>query len=220
MQTNPDGVTKAPNLASTAPGAYPLVKIDYAMIPTVARDAAQEASLKRVLDFAKGASQQALPAGYLPLPPELIAQITAAEAKITAPPPVKTPTTTTTTTPTQPTVPLGGLDGLGSTVGGGSYAGSGTSDGTTPVTTPAGSSSTTTTAQATADKEKLSHAKPVVDITNAGERFGLPIVVLLALLAGLYPLSRRARPFYERAFAVARARLSRSRKTTPASSAP
>jgi hypothetical protein len=199
------------------------VKIDYAMIPTVARDAAQEASLKRVLDFAKGASQLALPAGYLPLPAELIAQITAAEAKITSPPPVRTPTPTTTTTPTPTTVPLGGLggaDGLGSTVGGGSYAGSGTSDGSTPVTTPAGSTSTTTTPKATADRKKLSHAKSVVDITNAGERFGLPIVVLLALLAGLYPLSRRARVFYARAFAVARARLSRSRTTMPASSAP
>ena len=220
MQTNADGITKAPNFATTAAGAYPLVKIDYAMIPTVARDAAEEASLKRVLDFAKGGEQANLPPGYLPLPAELVAQITAAEAKITAPPPPKTPTTTTTTTPpATPTVPLGDLGGLGGSVGG-SYNGSVISDGSTSTTAPAGSTSTTTTPPAKVDKKKLSHAKSVVDITNGGERFGLPIVVLLALLAGLYPLSRRARVFYERAFAVARARLSRSPKAMPTSPAP
>jgi hypothetical protein len=211
MKTNPDGITKVTDYTSTDPAAYPLVKIDYAMLPTVARDAAQQASLKRLLAFVAAGGQTDLPPGYAALGPELLAQITAAAGKITVAPPTPTATVPTTTVPTT-TPPVGDLGGV---VGGGFN--NGTSDGSTPTTTPTSSPSTTTPKPASA--KKVSHSAPVVGIANAGERFGLPIVVALALLGGLYPLSRRVRVFSGKAFAVLKARLRRPIKTPAASSA-
>src|SRR5205823_684945 len=78
MKTNADGITKITDYANTDPAAYPLVKIDYAMIPNVARDTAEQASLKRLLAYAAAGGQENPPGGYAALPPELLAQITAA----------------------------------------------------------------------------------------------------------------------------------------------
>ena len=214
MKTNPDGITKYPDLSSTNAEAYPLVKVDYAMVPTEVATTTLQSNLRRFLTYVGGAGQAALPTGYSPLPADLVAQDAAAATKITvakAPPPPPPPTTTTTTTTPTTTTPtttittsppvgdLGSLSGNGS-----STAGSGAGS-----TTPAATTPPTTVASPKPKSTKLAHAKPVVDIANAGERFGLPALVLLALLAALYPLTRRAHPVARKSFAFVRARVRR-----------
>lgn len=76
MKTNADGVTKLAD--PTNPAGYPLVKVDYAIVPTSGvADAAKRAHIAQLLDFAGGPGQQpgALPGGYLPLPSDLQTQL-------------------------------------------------------------------------------------------------------------------------------------------------
>jgi ABC-type phosphate transport system substrate-binding protein len=222
MTTNPDGVTKAPNFASSDPAAYPLVKVDYAMVPTKVANTTFEVNLKRFIAYIGGTGQSQLPVGYTPLPADLVAQDAAAAAKIVvvSPPPKTTTTTTTppTTTPITATTapPAGSLGAINGGSSNGFNTGSSTPSSTT-VTTTSGSSKTAMPKPTKA--AKLSHSKPVVDITNAGERFGLPVIAALALLAGLYPLSRRSRPLVQRGFAALRTRLRRADHAPPVSSA-
>jgi ABC-type phosphate transport system substrate-binding protein len=201
MVTNRDGVTKYPNLTTTDAAAYPLVKVDYAMIPTVVKTAAQAASLKRFLDFIATTGQQNLPLGYTALPPDLVAQVKAASAAITVA--GAKPTTTTTSPMTTPsTTPVSDLGPISDGSGFSSdTSGSGT---TTP---PADVATASPTTKAPAKGTKLARVTPVVNIANPAERFGLPIIAALALLGALYPLGRRARPSLRKAKAVARSRL-------------
>ena len=59
--------------------------------------------------------------------------------------------------------------------------------------------------------QTLKRSTPVVNVADAAERFGLPILVGLALLAGLYPLTRTTAPLVGRGFTAFRKRWSRSR---------
>jgi hypothetical protein len=78
-------------------GAYPLVKVDYAMVPTSGISVSKANHIAAFLKFAAGAGQgpTQLPPGYLPLPADLQAQsMSAAEAVLAAPtaaPPAGTP---------------------------------------------------------------------------------------------------------------------------------
>ncbi len=102
MKTNPDGVTKQADPTNTT--AYPLVKIDYAMVPTTGiADSVKRAHIAQFLDFAAGPGQQpaALPAAYVPLTPDLQAQDAKARDAVLAqsgvdPRPPVAPTATTT----------------------------------------------------------------------------------------------------------------------------
>jgi hypothetical protein len=200
MVTNPDGVTKYPDFTSTDAAAYPLVKIDYAMIPTVVKTAAQAASLKRFLAFESTTAQEHLPLGYTPLPPDLVAQVNAAAAAITVagskPAVVVTPTTTPPTTPVSDLGPIGDDSGFGSDTSG--------SASTTPVAT---TTPTTPKAKKPVASKKLARVIPVVNVAGAGERYGLPVIAALALIAALYPLGRRARPRVQKAAKFARSRV-------------
>jgi ABC-type phosphate transport system substrate-binding protein len=212
MVTNPDGITKYPDFTNTTDAAaYPLVKVDYAMIPTVVKTPAQATSLKRFLEFASTTGQENLPLGYTPLPPDLVAQVKKAEAAITV---AGSKPTVTTTPPT--TVPPAPVTNLGPISDGSGFA---TDTGGTAPTTPPATAATTVPkpVKAPAKSKKLARVTPVVDIASPGERFGLPIIAALALLAALYPLSRRARPSLRKVMAVARSRL-RGPKTPAAGS--
>jgi ABC-type phosphate transport system substrate-binding protein len=220
MKTNPDGITKYPDFSSTNSAAYPLVKVDYAMVPTQVPNATVAANLKRLLTFIAGPGQSTLPVGYLPLPADLQAQDLAAAAKITVAPSSKKPGTTTTTTvpgATTTTTTLASASNFGSVGGNGNSNGAGSA-----TTAPAGSTGPQikTAAAKPATGKKVSYSTPVVDITSTGERYGLPIIAALAVLAGLYPLSRRGRPLVGRTVAAVKTRIHRSAQPPPVGSAP
>ena len=65
--------TQVADPASKDSTAYPLVKIDYAMVPTQPDDA-HRVAIQDLLTWGVTAGQTDLPAGYLPLPDELVAQ--------------------------------------------------------------------------------------------------------------------------------------------------
>lgn len=79
MSTDGDGVM-APDYASSNPAAYPLVKVDYAMVPTEFATAGRAAAVAGLLRHGIGPGQDSLPRGYLPLPAELIARTEAVAA--------------------------------------------------------------------------------------------------------------------------------------------
>lgn len=210
MKTNPDGITKYPDFTAKDPAIYPLTKVDYAMLPTSVTSATFATNLENFLAFVAGRGQTTLPTGYLPMPASLITQDAAAAGRIkvagTTP---STPTTTPTANPpSSPTdnsvVPLGNDGGTSYDDGPISDSGSTSPNATTPTTTKHTSTPTKT------HHERVE--SPVVAIADTGERYGLPIFVALALLAGLYPLGRRGRPFAKRGWAAARARLRRAPK--------
>jgi ABC-type phosphate transport system substrate-binding protein len=97
MTANPDGVTKWADVS--AAGAYPLVKIDYGMVPTSGVSVPKAEEIARFLEYAAGTGQQPgnLTLGYLPMPPDLQAQTAAARAATLAgaqpapTPPAQTP---------------------------------------------------------------------------------------------------------------------------------
>jgi hypothetical protein len=85
MKPNADGVTKQADPTSAT--GYPLVKVDYAMVPTTGiADPVKRAHIAQFLDFAAGAGQQAgaLPGGYVPMPPDLQAQVVKARDAVVA----------------------------------------------------------------------------------------------------------------------------------------
>ena len=96
MDTTPEGLF----IADTTPDdltAYPLVKIDYALVPKTFASQSKVDKIKRLLQFGLTDGQAALPAGYVALPEALKV---AALASIDA---VSIPTTTTTTPVPAPT---------------------------------------------------------------------------------------------------------------------
>jgi hypothetical protein len=202
MKTDPNGVTKSPDFAATDPDAYPLVKVDYAMVPTTV-DADRATDLKRFLTFAAGDGQENLPGGFVPMPADLVAQTNAGAAAITTGPPTTTPTTGPPTT-TPLTTPIQDFNS-----GSGGIA-SGSDGGSTPSDTTAPPSPAEKPAKAKPKPDALKQSKPIVNVADAAERFGLPIVVALALLAGMYPLTRRTAPLVARSLASVRKRSTRS----------
>ena len=209
MKTAPDGITKFPDFATTVANAYPLVKVDYAMVPTDA-PATLASNLKRFLTFASTTGQESVPPGFVKMPDDLVAQTTAAADAI------KGPTTTTTTpTPTPATTPttVAPIDGV-APIGGSDFGSASSDQTTTPPDTVAPSGTKPTKRAATGKPKTLAQSKPVVNVADAAERFGLPVLVGLALLAGLYPLTRTTAPLVGRGLRSFRKRWSRVPPTT------
>ena len=96
MEITPEGLL----IADTTPDdltAYPLVKIEYALVPKTFESQTKVDKIKRLLQFGLTDGQMALPAGYVALPEALkSAALTSIEA-------VSIPTTTTTTLAPAPT---------------------------------------------------------------------------------------------------------------------
>ena len=80
------------------PLAYPMVKVDYAMVPKTFDTPAKIADVKRVLNYAVGDGQGLLPSGYVTLPENMRATTRSIVAAIGAP-----SATTTTRAPTPTT---------------------------------------------------------------------------------------------------------------------
>ncbi|MGQ0679651.1 MAG: hypothetical protein ACT4OM_08365 [Actinomycetota bacterium] len=100
--------------ASTTPGAYPLTTVLYMLVRTDLARTGDEGikkseDLKKYVNYVLGDGQKVLPAGYAPLPAELVAKGRAALSQFSGPPgtgtrsrdedPVAAATTTTTTLP-------------------------------------------------------------------------------------------------------------------------
>jgi hypothetical protein len=202
MKTQPDGVTKLPDFANTNEDAYPLVKVDYAMVPTEP-SATMARALKRFLTFAATTGQESILPGFVAMPDDLVAQTLAAADAIKAPTTVTTtPTTTPATTPT--TFPP--IDDLGP-IDSGDF-GTSTDDTVPPAT--AAPPDTKPTKPAAEKPKALKRSTPVVNVADTAERYGLPVLVGLALLAGLYPLTRTSAPLVGRGLRAFRKRWSRS----------
>jgi ABC-type phosphate transport system substrate-binding protein len=108
MDLTPQGTLVADPTPEAA-GAYPLARVDYALVPRQVPTLAKRADIRRVLEYAVGAGQNSLPAGYVPLPAALrtttrnvAAAITSVEQSAAT---STTSTTSTTTTSTMTTVP-------------------------------------------------------------------------------------------------------------------
>ena len=96
MDTTPEGLLIADPTPEDSTG-YPLVKIDYAMVPKTFATQTKVDKIRRLLQFGLTDGQMALPAGYVALPEALKS---VALASIEA---VSIPTTTTTTLAPAPT---------------------------------------------------------------------------------------------------------------------
>ena len=193
MKVNADG-TRVPNVATTNPAAYPLVKVDHVMLSPAERSAALAASTKSFLDYAVTAGQTGLPAGYFPLPGALVTQTESVAASLHGP---AVPSTTTTTTAPTTTTTLAPLE---SSLGGTCCSSTGDPSGSGPtVTTPATASATTPTTVAAKATPTLKAAKTSATLAAAGARLALPFVLLVALLALAGGSSGYVRPGLERA---------------------
>lgn len=79
MTTDGNGVM-SPDFTSPDPGAYPLVKVDYAMVPAASVTPERSAAIASLLRYGIGPGQDSLPQGYLPLPDDLVARAEAVAA--------------------------------------------------------------------------------------------------------------------------------------------
>jgi ABC-type phosphate transport system substrate-binding protein len=209
MVAGADGTLVA-NPASTDPAAYPLVKVDYAMVPKQT-DAAHQKHIRDFLTWGASEGQKGLPQGYVPLPSALAtrADSVAAGISVTAAPATTTPTTvhrsTTSTTPT--TLPASvGSDASGSCCSsGGSFVGGSSGGGAlVPVTTPAtpvkSHPATTKTTVGTASgstpvgETTVASTKPPSRIAAAGAPLALPVLLLGGVFAALVVALRNVWP--------------------------
>jgi hypothetical protein len=191
MKANADGVTRWADV-SAANGAYPLVKLDYAMVPTSGMTAAQAQDIARFLDYVAGDGQRegTLTPGYVALTDELRAQTLAARDAVLVG--AATPTPAPSPAPVDPafeTVDAGFLDpsfvpGLISDVG---------------LDAAALEAAVGAPLNATAASESTSRSGGLKGLlralTGSGARYVLPALLVLGLLAGLSgpALRRRAR---------------------------
>jgi hypothetical protein len=185
MRTNPDGVTKTADVAH--PGAYPLVKVDYGMVPTRGITPAKAGHIGQFLDFVASTGQVPphLPPGYVPLPQELRAQDAEARELVlrgAQPPP--------------PVPPSGGpLPADAGTVNAFDAPSSSASEGSTADITPA-SPETGPSSQPANQTQLASNARPVTndsvlqalrDFLGGDHHLLLPVILVLggaALAAG------------------------------------
>ena len=192
MTKSPGGFYSMPATVS-APGVYPLTKVDSAMVPPKLTGSPQDLRIRAFLDYAAVAGQATLPPGYAQFPTALQTQTLKYTGDLSLLPP---PTTTTTTT-TAPPADSGG--------GGSSFTGSSTdySSGSNSYV-PSATVATTPTTKSSNHVVKVTktvepkHVKFVaISLPDTGDRFALPIVFLLALLAlagwGVDAVYRRVR---------------------------
>ena len=174
--------TRIADPASTDPAAYPLVKIDYAMVPAHPDEAHLDA-IKDLLTWGVTKGQTDLPPGYIPLPDALVEQTQQVAKALTV--------TTATTAP-----------------GDSPFMGGDPSSSAYDSSSPYSSTSDFTAAGAAADADKSGAKSPeekaaaereramvtASSVAGAGARNVLPILLMLALAAVLVIGGRRAWP--------------------------
>jgi hypothetical protein len=191
------GIYPSP-VASTDPTAYPLAKIDYAIVPTSGLSTTQANTIASFLQFVAGSGQTGanLATGYPALPAAMTAETSAAAATVlksvqgttpptTAPPttapPGKKPGTTNTT------IPSSVLPELITNPGG---SGSGTTVTTIPhsTTTPTTASKTSPGTGSTPEEKVALAAEGAISVGAAslvGGTWLLPLVLGLGLCSAL-----------------------------------
>ena len=200
MQKSSAGFYSMPATVS-APGVYPLAKVDAAMVPPKLTNSPQDLRIRAFLDYAVTDGQSTLPPGYAALPTALATQTLKYTGDLSLLPPP--PTTTTTTLP--PTTVDNGSVGSSDFNSGSTDYSSGSSD-YVPPATAATTPPTTTSPNHVVKVTKTVEPKQVkfvaISLPDTGDRFALPVVVGLALLALLgwgvdiayRRVRRRARP--------------------------
>jgi phosphate transport system substrate-binding protein len=168
------------------PEAYPLMKVDSAMVPPTLTNSPRDLRIRAFLDYAVTDGQQNLPSGYATLPKSLELQT----LNYTGDQFLANTTTTTTTTTTTP-----GGNGTGSSDGGGSgYTGNGYSDGTytgggtysgdtTPTASPSAASGAKGGGKATTTTKPSLARLAGMRLPDSGDHLVLPIVLVLAAIA-------------------------------------
>jgi hypothetical protein len=157
--------------------AYPLTKVDQAMVPKKLTTSPKDLRIRAFLDYAVGPLQQNLPAGYVPLPTSLQLQTLHYTGD-----PLQTTTTPSTTTTTLPAPDFS----QGSSVGSSDYTPSYTAPTPTtpPTAAPPTTRPTTTTKSPTTTTTPPRTAKLVaLRLPDSGDHLVLPIATGLALLA-------------------------------------
>lgn len=124
MSTDGNGVM-SPDFTSPDPGAYPLVKVDYAMVPAESVTPERSAAIASLLRYGIGPGQDSLLRGYLPLPDDLIARAEAVAAGLDpAPAPTSVPETGDGTSSGTPLSGQGPSAFVPSSFSGGGFSGS------------------------------------------------------------------------------------------------
>ncbi|MDP9335926.1 MAG: hypothetical protein M3Q30_21820, partial [Actinomycetota bacterium] len=205
--------------APADPAAWPLTKVDHAMLQTTLANTPRGRQVQGLLDYAVGAGQQTAPNGYAPLPSALAAQTLRAAAALTLQP-ARKPAPTATSTPTPTTVPTNTLprpasagSGFASALSGTGFRGRGAaaaSRSSAPVSDSSVQSVPVKAAAKTADKASPAARIASLLLAGAGDHLVLPIVLALALLAILASSFDGVRRRWKRWLAYARARLRRS----------
>jgi hypothetical protein len=219
MTSTPDGFHVEPG-APTDANAWPLTKVDHAMLPATLANTAQGVQVQQLLGYAAGAGQQTVPNGYAPLPGALAAQTLRAAAALTVEPPAQTarPPATTTSTIAAPNGPSrdasGGDSGVAPLLTGTGFSGSGGALTASLPSAPAAGPPEQTVRVKEAVKSARK-ASPVARfagllLAGAGDHLVLPIVFALALLALLASTVDGFRRRGRRWLALARARLRRA----------
>ena len=170
--------------APADPLAWPLTKVDHALVPTVTRssDPVKLESIQRLLRYAAGTGQDTLPDGFVRLPAALTAQTSRTALALSVP--ESTTTTTTPTTTTTTTTPATTLDP------GPSSTPFDLSPGQVSPTASGGAVPTAPTQNVGARSAKVVGKAPVPFATPAlrlasagGERFAVPIILVVGMLA-------------------------------------
>ncbi len=197
MRTTTNGFHFMPGVVKN-PLAYPLTKVDHAMLPTKLTGTNKDLRIRAFLDYAVNFGQATLPPGYVPLPSALQLQT----LRYTGDLPDPTPPTTPTTVPYNP--------GSGAS----DYSG-GSSDYVTPTTpiTPSPPTAPTTAPRSTATTRPAAPATVrfvALRLPDSGDAALFPIIAGLggvAILAAAVDLFRRR--------ALGWLRTARSPRSTP-----
>lgn len=178
MKSDVDATLVA-NPTSNDRAAYPLVKLDYAMVPTQP-DEAHLAAIRELLTWGVTEGQSELPSGYVPLTTELVAQTQQVASSLTAAP---------TSTPTDGS-PFPSDQFAGAPFDAGSS--SSFSDGASSGGGAGGATPAKSAAKAAAERQRAMVAAS--SVAGAGARYVLPVLLLLALAAALVIGGRRLWP--------------------------
>ncbi|MEY2754386.1 MAG: hypothetical protein RJB65_744 [Actinomycetota bacterium] len=176
MEVDESGMLLA-DVRSEESGAYPLVKIDYAMVPSTPADDVRD-SLSAFLRHAVGAAQSRLPDGYVPLPKALRRQTLAQVEQWAA---EAAPTTTTTEPATTTTAAPFDFNSGGSS-GGGSGSVPTTTTSTVAPTTTEVVETTTTVVETTVVPTEAAPLPPLSAGSGPGTMRGVAALVGVALV--------------------------------------
>jgi hypothetical protein len=165
MKVQPDG-TRVADFSSTDADAYPLTKVDYAMLDRAQPTQAKADAVARFLRYTADLGQEVLLPGYVALPAQLADESKAVAGSLTVAPTAPPPAPGT--TPYDPSGTGSGYDGSSSSSRAGSRA---------------AATARAATAAAAAKGGVGGGFTPVASYGDAGSSYGLVIALLIGLVA-------------------------------------